>query len=94
MSNILSTRLKRLEQHHDMGNPLAHLTDEELEARLQAVTVQIETRVGMPIADYAHEICRALDADEDLPPEWTADSAREFAGALRRIAEGRAQHGR
>lgn len=93
MINILSTRLKRLELQHDMGNPLAHLTDEELDARMKAVTDQIEARAGMPIAEYAVAICKALDDGEPLPPEWTEDAAREFASTLKRIAEGRTTHG-
>lgn len=93
MSNVLSTRLKRLELHHDMGNPLAHLTDEELDARLQAVTDQIEARAGMSIAEYAAAIRKALDDGEPLPPEWTEDAAREFAATLNRVAAGRAIHG-
>lgn len=93
MTNVLSARLKRLELRNDMSNPLAHLTDEELDARLQAVTDQIEARVGMPIAEYAAAICKALDGGEPLPPDWTEDAAREFATTLNRVDAGRSIHG-
>lgn len=93
MTNVLSARLKRLELRNDMSNPLAHLTDEELDARLLAVTDQIETRVGMPIAEYAAAICKALDAGKPLPSEWTEDAARNFSATLNRVAAGRSIHG-
>lgn len=93
MNNLLAARLKRLEKSAEMDNPFAHLTDEELDARLKELTDQIEISVGMPSAEYADALCNALDAGEALPENaeafpdgWTEESVREYAAMLRRIA--------
>lgn len=79
MSGILSTRLTRLERAIIIGNPLASLSDEELEARLSDVTARLEAMVGMPLRQYSAELLRAADAGEPLPEDWTPGEARYFA---------------
>ena len=86
MNNLLSARLKRLEKSAEMGNPFAHLTDEELDARIKEVTDEIESSVGMPIADYADALCRMSDEGEALPNGMTPESVRDFAATIRRTA--------
>jgi len=79
MSSILSTRLTRLERTIITANPLAALSDDELEARLHDLSARIEAELGMTLRQYSAELLRALDAGEPLPEDWTPGEARHFA---------------
>ncbi|QRI63623.1 hypothetical protein JQ506_22965 [Shinella sp. PSBB067] len=79
MSGILSTRLTRLERAIIIGNPLASLSDEELEARLSDVTARLEAILGMALHQCSAELLRAADAGEPLPEDWTPGESRHFA---------------
>lgn len=79
MSSILSTRLTRLERTIIIGDPLAALSDDEIEARVHDLTARIEARLGMTLHQYGAELLRALDAGEALPEDWTPAEARHFA---------------
>jgi len=78
MSSILSTRLTRLERTIITANPLAALSDDELEARLHDLSARIEADLGMTLHQYSAELARALDAGEALPHDWTPAEARQF----------------
>lgn len=84
MSNVLSMRLGKLEKLAQLGNPLALLTDEELEARIDEVNAIIEAQVGMPIAEYAEYLSKALEAGEPMPGDWTGADVRQFIASVRR----------
>lgn len=92
MNPILVTRMRRLERHTLFSNPFAHLSDEDLEARLEEVTASIEHRVGMPSSEYATELQAALDAGETLPDGWTGREVQGFIASLRNVATMRSAH--
>ena len=86
MSNVLSVRLGKLEKLAQMGNPLALLSDEELEARLRTVTARAEAVVGMPLHEFGAALWKSLDAGEPIPHDWTQEEARHFAHLCMRNA--------
>jgi hypothetical protein len=72
----LQARLLKLERRA-RSDPFDSLSDEELNAALQAVTWKIEAQTGMPIADYHDHLARQL-ADEELPEELDASFIRQY----------------
>lgn len=86
MTAAFSARLSRLEKTHDIGNPYAHLTDDELDARIRKVSDLIEQEAGMPLVDYARALLDALESGEEVPAGWTYEQIRTFANSLRRHA--------
>jgi len=82
MSNFLSVRLDRLERHRSAKHPYSHLSDEELDARIQIVTRNIEDRVGMSISAYADVVSGALQADEPIPGGWSRSEAQQFVASI------------
>lgn len=71
MNGVLSTRLKRLERHSGSGNAYGHLTDQELDARIEEVTARIEAEVGMPIQDYVVALTASVEQGGPLPEGMT-----------------------
>jgi len=86
MNSILVSRLTRLEKHTLLGNPYAHLSDEDLEARLMAVTDDIQRRVGMTASEYASELQALIDAGEAPLEGSTNQDVQGFIASLQTVA--------
>jgi hypothetical protein len=67
------------------SDPFDSLSDEELNAALQAVTWKIEAQTGMPIADYHDHLARQL-ANEELPEELDAGFIRQYLASDNTLA--------
>src|SRR5690349_5965427 len=87
MLNTLHARLSKLERSTAPESPFADLTDEELEARLDSLTRQIEQETGVPISDLHRQLGEQLAAGE-LPDGLDAQFVRQYLAAT---AEGRAK---
>lgn len=94
MSNVLSTRLSKLEKQTCSGDPYALLSDEALEARIKEVADRIEAQVGMSISEYAVAISQALQSGEALPDGWTEAEARAFVASIPKAPEAGGSHAR
>lgn len=94
MRNVLSMRLFRLEKQTYSGAPYSHLTEQELQTRIEEITRRIESQVGMSILDYAAVIDQALQAGEVLPDNWTEAEARALVASIPKDTEAGGSHAR
>ena len=78
---MLQSRIARLEQRHH-GNPLAALTDEELEAAIQTLKAQIEIDAGMTVEAYAEKL--EQDVRDGKPSPLDAASTHAFIAAMKK----------
>ena len=68
----LSARVSKLEFMQDGGNPLACLTDEQLEDAIAAVKARIVAATGMSEVEYANYLSQQLivgKLSNDMDPE-------------------------
>jgi hypothetical protein len=79
---LLQSRLRRLEQKHMPENPLEDLTDEELDAAIHALDVQIRLETGEESAALADRFERQMEAKE-LPDELDEASVRAFVRSVK-----------
>jgi hypothetical protein len=82
MKTLLFTRLKRLEKATGADNPLSLLSDEELEARIEAGKARIEACVGISLASYAEALRVTLQAGQAVPGDLRELEARAFTHAF------------
>lgn len=87
MSNALSLRLKRLEKKAGLGDPLALLTDDELDRMIDAVQASIAETDGMAGGD---SLAGAPNQDEMMQD----DLRRLVASVVNNRKEIGATHGR
>ena len=78
---MLISRINHLERRHTSGNPLAALTDDELEAAIASVRASIETSTGMNETDLAKDISQRL-INGTLSNELDATIVRQFVAAI------------
>jgi|GEM_PF-7119888 len=78
----IETRLQRLERKTDTGNPYAHMTDEELEARLADLTRGMFEGIGQGDQDAGYAMFR------DWCEQPTPQTLEEFLGAMSRLSTG------
>lgn len=85
MSNVLSTRLRRLERSPALADPYAHLSDDQLAARIEEIDRDLETATGLPARAYARMLEEKMLNREPLPEGISEVDARSFVSAIRSL---------
>lgn len=85
MSSILSTRLRRLERSPALADPYAHLSDDQLMARIEEIDREIEAATGMSAQAYARMLDARMQDGETLPDGISEVDGRSFVAALRNL---------
>lgn len=87
MSNVLSTRLMRLERSPALADPYAHLSEDQLVDRIKEIDREIEAATGMSVQAYARML-EARMRDRDLLPDGISEAdGRSFVAAIRNLDE-------
>ncbi|MEQ1945162.1 hypothetical protein ABMA32_22345 [Mesorhizobium sp. VNQ89] len=77
----LNARLARLEQKHAPGDAYVNMSIEHIVGTLDALDREIETSVGMPVAEYANVLERQLQAG--TVERMDEATARRFIDSVR-----------